>query len=917
MGLLMAPYNNAMRLGQGFNSYTQEICIDDAVIVDPGRPPNPLTNDGTTMLDLRISMKGLSAYKEIGQRYPVDATPISAQIGGDENDEDNAQPKKKSQTTEKEHGKSAEENEGDEEEKDEEEGAESPRKRKLTEVDENDESGQESGDMKSKTPGGSDEEDKDEDNDDEDIESTERSEQKPHTEKSAEVGEDDEDEKGGDEEVDEGEKKRRAGLERLKVEKKKKEDKEAAVRKEDDEKAELKRMAKREEALDQEDERTNKAQKRAREKWASEAASLKPYTLEEQSAWLGNVSKEHKLKSLKELGDTTARKLYRYDPTGARGPSQIVTYSSSDITDDMNISGALSIKYGTIGGSGRGAFINSEKFQESDLNFYISVKVINQTVNMKDALVYQPLRSVNANNFREVYGDSFISGFIEGGEFNAVVSMKVHNKEKITDIRAQAKVALSVGMAEVKAEAAVNIAKKNIENNTETTVQVSWSGGGYIKPVDQPWDINSLTSAAGRFPDLVATTPQRIYAILTKYETLRSFVKLKPSSYSTMQYENAQLHTNMLMDTYMEYKTILKHLGSAIFDVESHLKCIKQRSEHVKDGTSKKVTKYDPKNFQDETPFPSTLGGLDRARRACRFQMVKIVNEIDEITKDPKLATDEDRHEPFQTPRVFKERLPLIEPIVPEPIVPLSNEEIQPRANHQYPPLCTELKELEDSERLALTELVREWPDVSRYFRLTKPLGSFKMGTPFNNIDFLKHSIQLSSVKAATFKGCVVYLGVTYSNGLTVSLGCLRTDYDEFNLELNSDEEEKIIAGVIETGDQTGSAKAEPRITKVVLYTNRGNKLVVQEPETPKIKTSQKRTFTNSETIYHDPVMENSSIKGFWGYSKNGRAGVDDDGIWRLGFIWGNELKPEVPPEPRPTEETTTDTAQDAASKGK
>jgi len=82
----------------------------------------------------------------------------------------------------------------------------------------------------------------------------------------------------------------------------------------------------------------------------------------------------------------------------------------SDITDDMNISGALSIRYGTIGGSGRGAFVNSDKFHESDMNFYISVKVINQTTNLKDALVYQPLRSVNATNFREVYGDCFISG---------------------------------------------------------------------------------------------------------------------------------------------------------------------------------------------------------------------------------------------------------------------------------------------------------------------------------------------------------------------------------------------------------------------------------------------------------------------------------------------------------------------------
>jgi hypothetical protein len=31
MALLLAPYNDSMRLGMGFNSYTQTMCIDQAV----------------------------------------------------------------------------------------------------------------------------------------------------------------------------------------------------------------------------------------------------------------------------------------------------------------------------------------------------------------------------------------------------------------------------------------------------------------------------------------------------------------------------------------------------------------------------------------------------------------------------------------------------------------------------------------------------------------------------------------------------------------------------------------------------------------------------------------------------------------------------------------------------------------------
>jgi hypothetical protein len=70
----------------------------------------------------------------------------------------------------------------------------------------------------------------------------------------------------------------------------------------------------------------------------------------------------------------------------------------------------LSIKYGSIGGSGKGSFVDSDKFKESDLNIFISVKVINQSINIKDALVYQVLSSVDDTNFTQVFGDCFISG---------------------------------------------------------------------------------------------------------------------------------------------------------------------------------------------------------------------------------------------------------------------------------------------------------------------------------------------------------------------------------------------------------------------------------------------------------------------------------------------------------------------------
>lgn len=170
---------------------------------------------------------------------------------------------------------------------------------------------------------------------------------------------------------------------------------------------------------------------------------------------------------------------YNFDPNGSRGPSQTVSYMSrfvdrlSDVTRDMCISGSLSIKAGKIGGSGKGFFVDLDKFKQSDLNFYISVKVVNQTINFKDALIFNSVRSMTSENFKKIFGDSFIAGFVKGGEFNALISMKILNKAKKTDIQAEAKVAHTVKPIDLEAQANVGIAQSNLETNTKTIIQVS------------------------------------------------------------------------------------------------------------------------------------------------------------------------------------------------------------------------------------------------------------------------------------------------------------------------------------------------------------------------------------------------------------------------------------------------------------
>ncbi|KAF5567875.1 hypothetical protein FNAPI_449 [Fusarium napiforme] len=768
MSLLLAPYNNGMRLGQGFNSYTQQICIDDAVVIDPDRVDNPVTNDGFTMRELRYAIGARASedddyYEEEAGEEPLplplplpmsqpqaiataDATTGAAPAG------DNEKPPMI--------------------------GPKPPTALDSVAI-------QLTQDVKtiSKLV--------------EDIAQLENAIEETKDSSSLET-------------------KRDALL------------------------LEKKRM------------------RLARIK--TNGAGMKSKSLRG---------------SVRELSQ--------------RGPSQIVSYSSrfvnkiSEVTDDMNISGSLSIKYGAIGGSGKGSFVDSDKFKESDLNFFISVKVINQSINIKDALVFQGLPSVDETNFRSVFGDSFISGFLEGGEFNAVVSMKVVNKDKRMAVKAEAEVAMSVGAVDIKATANVDISKSNFSSQTETTIQVGWSGGGHIKPMDKPWTIQTLMETASKFPDLVANTPQRTYAILTKYEALRSFMALKPPKLSPMYYENAAIYTNALLDAYMDYKNIYRNLGTQLFDIQAGTKKFGEWPQKPLFSTVATLSLTN-----DESCFEDSIKGLDLARRACRFQMIKIVREVDEVEQHPGYAADENRAEAFQSPIAFRERLPIVKNKEKLPHLKIFGDDAV------FPKLIerTEKDGMSDIEVAKAESYAADRPDVGEFQRLAPMVGS-PQGAIFCNLDFIKPDFSLRTVTVELNRGAVSAISVRYSNGLLAAVGTPGGER-KVSLTVHAQDGEKIIACSIETGLVKGEANASARVTAVRMYTNRGPDLEgnYEDWEPPAANGEGVRggvVFEGLTVTHFDPLLVNAHIKGFWGYGVTSSHLTSSSGIFRLAPIWGNK----------------------------
>jgi hypothetical protein len=62
----------------------------------------------------------------------------------------------------------------------------------------------------------------------------------------------------------------------------------------------------------------------------------------------------------------------------------------------MNISAALSINTNMIGGSANGTYIDSDKFKQSDINYFVQVRVTNQRLDMKPRSKLNLVTSVKA-----------------------------------------------------------------------------------------------------------------------------------------------------------------------------------------------------------------------------------------------------------------------------------------------------------------------------------------------------------------------------------------------------------------------------------------------------------------------------------------------------------------------------------------
>lgn len=301
---------------------------------------------------------------------------------------------------------------------------------------------------------------------------------------------------------------------------------------------------------------------------------------------------------------------------------------------------------------------------ESDITFVIRVRVITQTTKLSE-VQFTAVESITESDFPRIYGDTFISGYLVGGELVGVINMKVPDETKISEIKTHLQSIFGAAQAGENLGTLSGIPSEGIRS----VVSVSWTGGGQLQDSESPcqalnrgclkrtnqhltdatpWGIDSLFRIASRFPKLCAQNPQRCSAILTKYDTLASFHNSAAGKFTVATYEHAGLYTADLFDDYMRYKDLQKQTHRMCLDISQYV------ASDV-DGS-----------------YPATAIGLDNARREIRKQMSIITREVDAVRTNPQTASDTISNDDtiYTSPSVFATRLPTKVPAtLPNPTV--------------------------------------------------------------------------------------------------------------------------------------------------------------------------------------------------------------------------------------------------------
>ena len=292
----------------------------------------------------------------------------------------------------------------------------------------------------------------------------------------------------------------------------------------------------------------------------------------------------------------------------------------------------------------------------------------------------------------------------------------------------------------------------------------------------------------------------------------------------------------------------------------------KDHQTHMKDILGK-LAKPSYREHQGSA-YEASISGLQKARKDCRIEMLKIVNEVDEVTKDPTIATQQDRDCGYLDPAIFRKLLP-----VAEETPKLISNGVTAAAS------TSQAKFYTSSE--TLPKDVQKWvnnikPEQSAGFQMTSFAGDHSNGssnTP-GPLTYMLESVSktsiISKIEVWVVKNHIAALKVSYRGNRPEPLSIRKPPTDGSPQEFVVPDGQKITSMVI------SAAKADYQQTKVVY----GFKFSTDMLET-KYLGHPDQSETDIDHLIVKAPEDGWSLKGFWAQS--------GDALDRVGGFWGKD----------------------------
>jgi hypothetical protein len=222
------------------------------------------------------------------------------------------------------------------------------------------------------------------------------------------------------------------------------------------------------------------------------------------------------------------------------GNSQTVQFSLlkvdsyEDYQSAFNFDAEASVIYGLFHASAKFKFAENHKYHSYSKYLVASIIVMNEFRQIPDPQLSEPakelIRNGHTERFREEFGDSFVLGIKQGGEYYAVLEFTSETQEDLSSISA----ALEVGeFGLFSAAASFSSAVQRFKGQTSLKVN-SFQRGGV--DTTQTIDADGIIRKATQFPPEVKQSADNYLAFLQDYQALDL-----PEGPNLIDVENARL----------------------------------------------------------------------------------------------------------------------------------------------------------------------------------------------------------------------------------------------------------------------------------------------------------------------------------------------------------------------------------------